>query len=66
MEIKGFSEAKVNKVNTACANMCDHMGFSTASHLHEERKDLKKITTGCPELDQILGGGIEARSITEV
>lgn len=42
------------------------MGFSTASELLQHRKDIVTITTGCKELDKLLGDGIETGSITEI
>lgn len=43
-----------------------HMGFSTATECHIKRGEIIQITTGSRELDKILSGGIETRSITEV
>ncbi len=31
-----------------------------------KRKDVIKLTTGCKQFDELLGGGIETMSITEV
>lgn len=42
------------------------MGFSTAKAFFEKRKDLVYIKTGCDGLDQMLKGGIETGSITEL
>ena len=39
--------------------------FMTVKNLETERK-LFRIPTGCPELDNILQGGIESASVTEV
>lgn len=39
--------------------------FITASDLVEERKDRKKLTTGCKALDSLFRGGLETASITE-
>lgn len=43
-----------------------NMGFTTASEYHMKRKDILFITTGSKALDQLLGGGIETGSITEM
>lgn len=32
----------------------------------DKRKTVTKLTTGSKELDQLLGGGVETQSITEV
>ena len=39
--------------------------FKTAKELKLERLTVKKITTGSRNLDQLLGGGVETRTITE-
>ncbi len=39
--------------------------FKTARELKEERMKVRKITTGSRNLDELLGGGIETRTITE-
>jgi RecA/RadA recombinase len=39
---------------------------STGSEQLAKRKMIKRITTGCKELDKILGGGLESMSITEI
>ena len=43
-----------------------NMGFTTASAFHSKRKEVIYISTGSKALDQILGGGIETGSITEL
>ncbi|KAI5720091.1 hypothetical protein M8J77_001731 [Diaphorina citri] len=63
-QIKGFSEAKVDKIKEACMKICDN-SFLTAAQVVEKRKQVFKITTGSTELDKILGGGIESMAITE-
>lgn len=42
------------------------MGFSTAKEYHIQRSELIYITTGSKQLDDLLGGGIETGSITEL
>ena len=42
------------------------MGFVTASEYRIKREDVIRISTGSSELDGILGGGLEAGSITEL
>ncbi len=42
------------------------MGFETADKIMEKRQNIKKITTGSEELDNLLGGGLETMAITEV
>ncbi len=39
--------------------------FKTAKEIKEERLNIRKITTGSKNLDDLLGGGIETKTITE-
>ncbi len=39
--------------------------FKTAKEIKEERKHLRKITTGSKNLDDLLGGGVEIKTMTE-
>lgn len=39
--------------------------FKRASEVLEERKNAARITTGCKALDELLGGGIQTKAITE-
>lgn len=41
------------------------LSFKTAAQLMEERKDIKKISTGTP-IDELIGGGIEQGTVIEV
>jgi DNA repair protein RAD51 len=63
--IKGISEAKVAKLFAAAAQVVP-MGFTTATDYHVERQNIVRVSTGCKELDDILQGGIETGSITEI
>jgi len=42
------------------------MGFSTGTEISAKRKDMVRLSTGSKELDTLLGGGIEACSLTEL
>lgn len=39
--------------------------FKTAREVKQERMSIRKITTGSKALDELLGGGIETKTITE-
>lgn len=39
--------------------------FRTALEVYEERQRLKRISTGVKALDELLGGGVETRAVTE-
>mmetsp|Transcript_8353 Transcript_8353/g.15760 ORF Transcript_8353/g.15760 Transcript_8353/m.15760 type:complete len:348 (+) Transcript_8353:151-1194(+) len=64
-EVKGISEAKVNKLKDIAKGLVP-MEFKTAFDALEDRKHLVTLTTGSTELDKLLEGGIETGSITEV
>ncbi|MBS7653466.1 MAG: DNA repair and recombination protein RadA [Candidatus Bathyarchaeia archaeon] len=40
--------------------------FKTAQEYYERRKSMRRCTTGCKKLDEILGGGIETQALTEL
>ncbi|KAK5850538.1 hypothetical protein PBY51_001409 [Eleginops maclovinus] len=62
--IKGLSEAKVEKIKEAAGKMLT-VGFQTAFEYSSKRKQVFNITTGSLEFDKLLGGGIESMAITE-
>ncbi|XP_049778845.1 meiotic recombination protein DMC1/LIM15 homolog isoform X3 [Schistocerca cancellata] len=63
--IKGFSEAKVDKIKEACCKIGTGMGFLTALEVSDRRKYVFRVSTGSQELDKLLGGGVESMAITE-
>ncbi|ORD94454.1 RAD51 [Enterospora canceri] len=65
LSIKGFSDAKVDKLIKEAAKLVP-MGFTTATEYHTKRKDVVYVSTGSSELDKLLNGGIESGTITEV
>ncbi|KAE8714063.1 DNA repair protein RAD51-like protein 1 [Hibiscus syriacus] len=65
LQIKGISEAKVDKIMEAASKLLP-LGFTSASQLHAQRLEIIQITSGSSELDKILDGGIETGSITEI
>ncbi|XP_022784949.1 meiotic recombination protein DMC1/LIM15 homolog [Stylophora pistillata] len=64
-QIKGISEAKMEKIKEAAAKLAN-AGFVTALEYSDMRKMVFRISSGSTELDKLLGGGIESMSITEV
>ncbi|TYZ65234.1 hypothetical protein PybrP1_012330 [[Pythium] brassicae (nom. inval.)] len=59
ISIKGISEVKAEKMLKAAREMVN-VGFTTS------RKDLITLTTGSNALDELLKGGFETGSITEI
>ncbi|KAF5956500.1 hypothetical protein HYC85_003725 [Camellia sinensis] len=74
LQIKGISEAKVDKIIEAgmfsqfvvVSSKLIPLGFTSASQLHAQRLEIIQLTSGSRELDKVLEGGIETGSITEI
>ena len=60
-----IGEGVAEKVIEA-ARKSEQIDFETALDVMERRKDVGRITTGSSGLDELIGGGIETQSITEV
>jgi meiotic recombination protein DMC1 len=68
LEIKGFSDVKVDKIKEAVAKCMPGggSGFVTAHEYRERRKAIFKISTGSRQFDSMLGGGFNSGSINQV
>jgi len=64
-ELTGMGADTAQKVNHLALDQIEH-GFITATQVLEQRKLLKKCTTGSQDLNRILGGGLETGAITEL
>lgn len=58
LNIKGFSELKVEKIKEAVAKALPPTmaGFTSAIELKQERKKVFQVSTGCKAFDAMLGG----------
>lgn len=65
LSIKGLSDQKVEKIIEAARKSCD-AGFLTCAQLVTKQKSRFALSTGATKLDQMLGGGMESCSITEM
>jgi len=65
MGVKGVSDQKADKILDAAHSLVP-LGFTTATELHHTRRDMVMITTGSRDLDNLLGGGFETGSLTEL
>ncbi|GMS79071.1 hypothetical protein PENTCL1PPCAC_1246 [Pristionchus entomophagus] len=65
INVKGISEQKAEKLQNESYKLCA-MGFTTGSEMHARRSEMVQIRTGSQALDQLLGGGVETGSITEL
>jgi len=66
LELKGIGDAKVVKFQEAAFKVVGKMKFISATDYFSRRKDIVKLSTGSGQLNQLLGGGIETGSITEI
>jgi len=64
-DVKGVSENKALKIQQAAHKLVP-MGFTTATEHLKHRQDIINLSTGSKELDELLGGGVETGSITEL
>lgn len=62
--ISELSESVARKAIGAARKMLN-LGFEDASEYMKERDSIFKITTGCKNLNALLGGGVETGAITE-
>jgi len=63
--VAGLGEGTAIKAIKAARDSLD-MGFESADKILEKRKTISRLSTGSTALDELLGGGIESQSITEV
>ncbi|MBM3291794.1 DNA repair and recombination protein RadA [Candidatus Bathyarchaeota archaeon] len=64
-ELTGMGADTAQKVSQLARNKIDH-GFIPATEVLEQRKLMLRCNTGSPDLNRILGGGIETAAITEL
>ena len=65
-EVADIGEAVAKKIIAAARKMANIGGFETGDIVLEKRKNVAKLTTGSRSLDDLLGGGLETKSITEL
>ncbi|ABE52909.1 DNA repair and recombination protein RadA [Methanococcoides burtonii] len=61
-----IGESTAAKIINAARQSADIGGFETGDLVLERRKLVGKLSTGCTEFDEMMGGGIETQSITEM
>ncbi|KAK8842554.1 Meiotic recombination protein dmc1 [Tritrichomonas musculus] len=64
--VKGISDAKVEKIITAANSLDTSFSFMSGNDCLARRQKVVHVSTGSSELDKLLGGGIETMGITEV
>ncbi len=63
-EVVGSEDRALNIIKAA-QKLLGLRPFISALELYEKRRSIKRISTGVKSLDELLGGGIETRAITE-
>jgi len=64
MDDSGLGDKTIEKIIKASQELLN-INFKSASEVWEERRLLKRISTGSSNLDEVLAGGIETRALTE-
>ncbi|MEM4702087.1 MAG: DNA repair and recombination protein RadA [Archaeoglobaceae archaeon] len=64
--IAGIGESSAMKIIQHARKMASIGGFESGDKVLERRRNVKKISTGSKELDNLLGGGVETQAITEL
>ena len=64
-KVKGITEIKLDKIIESAMKV-EEFGFWSGLQCLEERKKILQITTGSTKLDELIGGGVESMSITEI
>ncbi len=61
-----IGESKAKKMIEEAKTVTGSGKFISAKEILEERKNIGEISTGSDELDNLFGGGIETKAITEI
>ncbi|WP_254279668.1 DNA repair and recombination protein RadA [Haloarcula marina] len=61
-----IGESSAADIINAARDAADIGGFETGSTVLERREQIGKLSWGVDEVDELLGGGVETQSITEV
>ena len=61
-----IGESSAADIIQAAREAADIGGFESGAEVLERREEIGKLTWGVEEVDELLGGGVETQSITEV
>ncbi|MHA1149840.1 MAG: DNA repair and recombination protein RadA [Promethearchaeota archaeon] len=65
MEDAGIGEKTAEKLIKNAQDI-ENMGFTSASQIWDKRRQMRKLTTGSHNFDELLAGGIETGALTEL
>jgi len=60
------SEDRAKHIIAVAQKLIGMQPFITALELYEKRRGIKRISTGVKSLDDLLGGGVETKAVTEL
>lgn len=67
LQVKGLSEAKVEKMRDAGSKISPFVAFKNAKQIQTERTNtIAKVSSGSTQLDEMIGGGFETGNLTEI
>ena len=61
-----LGEAVSSRIINGARKMASIGGFLSGIDILERRREVLKLTSGCLSVDELLGGGFETKSITEL
>jgi DNA repair and recombination protein RadA len=61
-----IGESTANDIIQAARDAADVGGFESGAAVMQRREEIGKLSWGVDEVDELLGGGVETQSITEV
>ena len=61
-----LGEAVSSRIINGARKMASIGGFLSGMDILERRREVLKLTSGCQSVDELLGGGFETKSITEL
>lgn len=61
-----IGEGTAEKAIASAREKADVGGFETGAEIHERRQEINRIQWRVPEVDELIGGGVESQSITEI
>jgi DNA repair protein RadA len=64
-ETANVGEMTATKIINAAREELD-IGFEKATEVYKRRQEIKKISTGSKNLDELLGGGVETQAVVEL
>lgn len=65
-KVDGIGESAAESIVNSAMKMADVGGFETGTDRYEQRQEMQKISTNSDSFNELLDGGIETQSLTEL